>query len=117
MEGEQLVSYFLNYPWADWLQKMNNSKEEDIHFSPTLNFENKQTKQKLMVSGVEENGRIFFYVFYQRPKTVSQFFGLRQKVKEDYTTEVHDQSKEQAALLIEAFSKGNEVFLEKEINR
>ncbi|WP_181304013.1 hypothetical protein [Rufibacter sp. XAAS-G3-1] len=115
IEGERMVSYFLDYPWADWLLKMEGVKEGDIYFSPTLNFENKETKQKILVSAVGDRAGFVFYVFYQRPIMVNHFFGLRQKYKEDHTTEVLHQSKEKTALLVEAFAKGNNTYLEEEI--
>ncbi|ALI99986.1 hypothetical protein [Rufibacter tibetensis] len=115
IEGEKILPLFQAYPWRDWLQRMKEMEQGEIHFSPTLNFENKHSHQKMLVSALENGQEIMFYVFYQRPKTVKRLLGLWHKHKNDYTTELLDKSPEQTAQLLEAFVNGNYDFLESTI--
>jgi hypothetical protein len=115
IEGEQLVRVFLEYPWDEWLQKMESVKSEDVHFSPTLNVFHREQKRKMLLSAVRENGQVLFYVFYVRPKQVKRLLGLINRLEEKYTTEVVNQTKEQAGQILGAFVQGDTAYLEERV--
>ena len=51
------------FRWADLLDKMNGANERDIHFFPSVEFENRLTRHGLAISFVEEEKGNEFYIF------------------------------------------------------
>ena len=44
---DSIIDKFEKIPWPDFLMRMANSKEEEIFYSPSLEFENMDTKHGL----------------------------------------------------------------------
>ena len=87
IEKEKILDIVDRFPWTDLLDKMNGASERDIHFSPSVEFENKRTRHGLAISIVEgENGNEF-YIFYKRPKMVTKLFGLIKNMDDNYTSD------------------------------
>jgi len=75
------------FPWTDLLDKMNGARESDIHFSPSLEFENKTNRHGLSISIVEGEKGNEFYIFYKRPKTISKLFGLVKNLDDNFLSD------------------------------
>jgi hypothetical protein len=103
IQKEDILETFRRFPWIDELRKMASMKEEDIHFSPSLEFENKDTKQGVSFSIVGDETTHEFYIFYKRPKTLKSFFGLSKKEMEDYISDITGQSMDDAINFLNAF--------------
>ncbi|GAA4302701.1 hypothetical protein [Nibribacter koreensis] len=115
IEGYKLKQTFLEWPWEKWLHKMEVAATDDFHSSPTLNISQRDQKREMLLSALIDKGQTIFYVFYRRPKIVKSLFGLVKKHDEKYTTELLDQTKEQAAQLLEAFVNGDDAYLDERI--
>ena len=110
--GEDILKMFLEFPWIDHLRKMASMKESDIHYSPSLEFENRDTKQGVTFSIVGDEVNNEFYVFYNRSKTVKSFFGLSKKDIDDYTSDITGQTKDAAIEILNAFLNNDADYLE-----
>ncbi len=91
---ESILDKFENTPWADLLRKMSYARENEIHYSPSLEIENIDNQHGLAISAVGDPDNPEFYIFYKRPKKVKSFFGLREKTNEHYTSEKTGQTKQ-----------------------
>ncbi|QHL89235.1 hypothetical protein GU926_18075 [Nibribacter ruber] len=115
VDGGQLKQVFREFAWEEWLQKMEDSAIDDFHFSPTLNVFQKEQKREMLLSALKDKGKLIFYVSYRRPQKVKRLFGLMERFEEKYTTEVLDQTKEQAAQLLQAFIEGDAAYLNEKV--
>lgn len=91
--ADRILNRFEQTPWDDYLHKMELAHEEEIHYSPSLEIENEDTKHGLSISAVGKPGNFEFYIFYKRPKKVKSFFGLTEKLEENYITDKTGQTK------------------------
>lgn len=87
IEREKILDIVDRFPWTDLLDKMNGANERDIHFSPSVEFENKQTRHGLAISIVLSEKGNEFYIFYKRPKMVRKLFGLVKRMDDNYTSD------------------------------
>lgn len=115
IEKDCIMDVFEKFPWETLLAQMQNKPEDQIHYSPSLEIENLDTKQGVIVSAVGEASQYEFYVFYKRPKRVKSFFGLREKLDENFMSDVTGQTKEDARKAIQALLSGNTDYLEEKI--
>ncbi|SHH49395.1 hypothetical protein [Flavobacterium defluvii] len=89
---------------------MENLK--DVFYSPSLEFENLDNKTGLSVSAVGNPDKYEFYVFFKRPKMQKRWFGLSEKLNNNFTTDLLDQNKDKTIELLKAFVDNNLNFLE-----
>ena len=73
IEKDKIFDVLDKFPWTELLLKMDDAKENEIHFTPSIEFENKHTRHGVTISIVDLD---VFYIFYKRPKLVSMMFGL-----------------------------------------
>ena len=78
---------FDKVPWVDYLTQMQTRGENKIHFSPSLEIENKVTRCGLTISAVREPEKYEFYSFYKRPKKVARFLNLTSRINNNYLTD------------------------------
>src|SRR5262245_5711777 len=86
IERDNIIGAFEEFPWRDYLQEMEGKMDTDIHYSPSLEVENLNTRHGLCFSIVRKQQEDEFYVFYKRPATVKSFFGLVRKTVSDHMT-------------------------------
>ena len=92
VQKEEVLQIFEQYPWIEELQKLGDMQEKDIHFSPSVNFENLITKEGIDISIVGDITSYEFYVFYKRVITVKPFLGLGKAVQKEKITDLAGQS-------------------------
>jgi|CXWL01.1.fsa_nt_gi hypothetical protein len=107
IQKEDIVQTFIEFPWIDRLRKIAAMKDDDVCFSPSLEFENKDAKQGVTFSIVGDENKNEFYFFYKRPKTVSSFFGLSKKNVEGYISDKTGFTKEDAVNILREFINDN----------
>jgi hypothetical protein len=112
IEKDNILEHFESIPWLELLEKMDAAKEKDIHYSPSLEIENKENKHGVTVSAVD--GTVW-YIFFKRPKKVKRFFGLSEKIDPHYTTESTGQTIEDARACLQALVANDLMFLEEKI--
>ena len=66
IEKDKILETFDKIPWADYLKKMKSTNEKEIHYSPSLEIENKTTKNGIVVSALDGDE---WYIFYKRPNS------------------------------------------------
>ena len=112
IEKDKIMETFEKIPWNKLLDEMKTKKESDIHYSPSLEIENKDNKNGLSVSAVDGKE---WYIFYKRPKMVKKFFGLTEKMNNDYLTEITGQSENDVKECLTALINNDLEFLERKI--
>jgi hypothetical protein len=86
VEKAKILDIVDRFPWTELLDKMNGVKKSDIHFSPSVEFENKANRHGLSISIVEEKGNEF-YIFFKRPKMTTKLFGLIKIMDDNFTSD------------------------------
>ena len=112
IEKDNVRETFDKIPWNDYLKKMKSAKDNEIYFSPSLEIENKENKNGLSVSAVDETE---WYIFYKRPRRVKMFFGFRERVDANYLTELTGQKMQDVRDCLEALLRDDLEFLEEKI--
>ena len=87
IDKAKILDILDRFPWTDLLDKMNGAKESDIHFSPSLEFENKASRHGLSISIIDDEKGNEFYIFYKRPKMVTKLFGLVKNLDENFLSD------------------------------
>lgn len=103
---------FHQYPWMEKLEKMARMGEDNIYFSPSLEFENLDTTHAISISILGEPSKYEYYTFYRRPKTF-KILGLFNKKMDKYLSDITGQTMEDAAQLLTAFLDNNYGYIEK----
>ncbi|TLX72462.1 hypothetical protein E9993_17875 [Labilibacter sediminis] len=91
---------------------MQNAKESEIHYSPSLEIENITNNNGLSLSALDGGE---WYIFYKRPKKVKILFGLIERMNDNYVTEIHGQTEKDAKECLEALIKNELEFLDKKV--
>lgn len=112
IEKNNIPDTFEKIPWANYLKRMESANPKDIHYSPSLEVENKINKNGIVVSAIDENE---WYIFYKRPKHVKKLFGLYETMDNNYTTEIHGQSEKDVRECLIALMNNDLRFLEEKI--
>ncbi|WP_299702889.1 hypothetical protein [uncultured Pontibacter sp.] len=115
VETQEIVKRFEQLPWDEIIAKMAGVDDSEIHFSPSLEFEDKITKHGLSISGIGDKRLEEFYLFYKRPKKVKKLFGLIEKDDPEFITDVTGQSKEDVIEALDALINGKYEFLDNKI--
>ncbi len=114
---EQIITEFEKINWRDYLQKMSNVPQKEIHYSPSFEVYNPVNKTGLIISAVGEPDKYEFYIFYKRPKTVKLLFGLIKKSNEEYTSDTTGQTKQDAIDCLNALIKNDDAYLANKIGQ
>lgn len=112
IEKENILETFENIPWNQILEKMAKAKAKEIYFSPSLEIENKDNKNGLSVSALDTGE---WYIFYKRPKMLKKFFGLREKMEENYLSSLTGQTENDVRECLKALIENHLAFLEEKI--
>jgi hypothetical protein len=108
IDSSEIMQIVENFPWKKLLEETEN-----IYYSPSLEFENLSNKNGLSISAVGSPDEYIFYVFFKRPKMQKKWFGLSEKLNNNYTSELLDQSKENTIEILKALVDNNLSFLER----
>ncbi len=111
-EKDKVIEIFNRIPWSEYLEKMKTVDKREIHYSPSLEIENKDNKNGLSVSAVDG---VEWYIFYKRPKLIKRFFGLIEKLDENYLTDVQGQTEKDVIECLNALIRNDLQFLEDKI--
>ncbi len=112
IEQDKILETFHKIPWSEYLGKMETAKQKEIYYSPSLEIENKENRNGLSVSAINENE---WYIFYKRPKLVKKFFGLIEKMDNDYLTDIQGQTEQDVLDCLNALINNDLNFLENKI--
>lgn len=113
IEKEKIIDILDRFPWTDLLDKMKGAKESEIHFSPSIEFENKTNRHGISISIVGDDSGYEFYIFYKRPKMISRFFGLMKTIDDNYLSDRTGQTDSDVKEAVTALVNGDLTTLEK----
>ncbi|MCD9574018.1 hypothetical protein [Flavobacterium soyae] len=111
IDSSEILELVNNFPWKKYLHEMENIK--DPYYSPSLEFENLNNKNGLSISAVGTYEKFEFYVFFKRPKMQKTWFGLSEKLNNNYTSELLDQNEEKTMEIVKALVNDDLNFLER----
>ena len=114
---DTIIDHFEKINWNDYLQKMAIANQDEIYYSPSFEVENKESKNGLAISAVGDPNNYEFYIFYKRPKNVKSFFGLKEKVNENYSTEIQGQTKNDVLDCLKALLRNDTVYLANKVGQ
>ncbi len=114
---DTIIDHFEKINWNDYLQKMSTVKQEEIYYSPSFEVENKETKNGLAISAVGDPNNYEFYIFYKRPKNVKSFFGLKEKINENYSTDIQGQTKNDVLDCLKALLRNDTEYLANKVGQ
>lgn len=114
---DKIIETFEKIPWADYLAKMEKASRNDIHYSPSLEIENRESRHGLSISAVGSPDDNEFYIFYKRPQVVLKktLFGKKEKLVDNYLTDVTGQTKQDALDCLGALIRGDYKYLNDKI--
>lgn len=113
IEKDSILPMLDKFPWRDMLNRMKGVDDGKLFWSPSIEFENLETKKSVTVSIVEyDTGKIEYYIFYRRPKQVSLMFGLIQRFDQHHTTDRTGQTFKDAREAVIALLSNDEKTLE-----
>ena len=117
LSQDTIIDHFEKINWNDYLQKMITAKQDQIYYSPSFEIENKESKNGLAISAVGDPNNYEFYIFYKRPKNIKSFFGLKQKVNENYSTDIQGQTKNDVLDCLKALLKNDTAYLANKVGQ
>lgn len=117
IQKDKIIETFENTPWVDFLRKMELAKEDEIFYSPSLEIENKDNKHGLAISAVGAPNNYEFYIFYKRPKKIKIFFGLKEKINNNYTSDKTGQTKQDVIDCLDALLRDDTEYLANKIGQ
>ena len=109
---DSIIQVFKEFPWNKYLEQITTANENDIHYSPSLEFENKLNSHGITASAVGEPNNFEFYVFYKRPKNKKHLFGLIEKLDKNYISDILNQSEKDVIDCLNALINNDIDFLE-----
>lgn len=112
---DTIIAHFEKIDWNGYLQKMAAAKHDEIYYSPSFEVENLENKSGLVISAVGDPDNYEFYIFYKRPKKVKVFFGLIEKLNENYSTDIKGQTTNDALDCLKAILRNDMDFLANKI--
>lgn len=107
----EIINTFQNFPWKSHLEEMKDAK--NIYHSPSLEFENSSNKNALSISAVGEVDKYEFYIFFKRAKIQKTWFGLSEKLNNNFISELRDQNEEETTEILNALVNNDLAFLER----
>ncbi len=76
LDSYKVTDIAKNYPWLKILKSMEQIPNEEINYSPSLDFTNIKDKHSLCLTAELKKGELEFSLWYNRPKSSRVLFGL-----------------------------------------
>jgi hypothetical protein len=112
IEKDKIIELFENTDWDGYSEKIKKNPTSAIHYSPSLEIENKDNRNGICISAIDETE---FYIFFKRPKLRKYLFGFYNHMNTDYLTEIRDQTVEDVKECLIALMNNDLDFLENKI--
>ena len=114
---DTIIDLFEKIDWNGYLLKMANVRQDEIYYSPSFEVENKESKNGLAISAAGDPNNYEFYIFYKRPKKVKSFFGLKEKINQNYSTDIQGQTKNDAIDCLKALLRNDTEYLTNKVGQ
>lgn len=117
IDKENVMLMFENVSWTDYLRRMETALQAEIFYSPSFEIINKDNRHGLTISAIGAPNNYEFYIFYKRPKAVKTFFGFKEKIDEDYTSNQTGQTKQDVLDCLIALLQNDTEYLENKFRK
>ena len=112
IDERDIISTFQAFPWKDYLQQMEDARDSDIQYSPSLEFENQSAGIGLVASAVGSPDDFVFYLFFKRSKSRKKLFGLINRADHEVIDDLTGQSEEDVIRCLQALKMEDLDYLE-----
>lgn len=106
LEEEKVVEVFESIPWKDYLVETNPMDDQDVHYAPSLEVENKKLNIGLELSAIDENE---WHLFFR--KSIDS--NAPESIENELMNELKGQSEADATACLHAFLKIDLDYLER----
>jgi hypothetical protein len=97
-----------NYPWIEKLKFSDTLKQENVCYSPSLDFTSIENGKSFgLTADYDENGELEFSLWYNRPKKVKILFGLLGEKEKMIVDDFWSLSFEKSLKYLKYFVDGN----------
>lgn len=113
ISGNKVLEITRNYPWIEKLNLSNSLNQEDIHYSPSLDFTCIENgKSFCLTANYDKNNNLEFSLWYNRPKKVKILFGLLGEKEKMIVDDIWSISFDKSLKYLEHFVSGNYLSIE-----
>lgn len=109
----KVIEIARNYPWDEKLKLSDSLNQQDIYFSPSLDFTcTENGKSFCLTANYGKNENLEFSLWYNRPKKIKVLFGLlgeKEKMTVDYIWSINF---DKALKYLKYFVNGNHSLIE-----
>jgi hypothetical protein len=117
IHSDSIIDKFETINWSGYLRAMQFADQKEIQYSPSLEIENKDNQHGLAISAVGDPDNFEFYIFYKRPKKVKRFFGLIEKVDNNYISDKTAQTRKDVLDCLTALIRNDTHYLANKIGQ
>jgi hypothetical protein len=108
ISGQQAVDIARHYPWEEELNRLESLDQEQVYYSPSLNFTSVENGRSLGITVVkDEFNKPLFSLWYDRPKNVKILFGLIGEKERMIVDDVWGFDLEESVQYLKHFVQGN----------
>jgi hypothetical protein len=113
ISGKKVLEIAKNYPWLEKLKCSESLNQEDVHYSPSLDFTNiENDKSFCLTAEYDKNEKLNFSLWYNRSKKVKVLFGLLGEKEKMVVDDVWEIDFNKSIENLEYFVKGNYSLIE-----
>lgn len=106
--GKEVIEIAENYPWIDKLNFSDTLHQEEVHYSPSIDFTCIQNGVSLgLTAHFGKDKNLEFSLWYNRPKKVKLLFGLFGKKEKMLVDDAWSFSLEESILYLKYFINGD----------
>ncbi|WP_107038650.1 hypothetical protein [Brumimicrobium mesophilum] len=107
LDTQQVLELFKKHPWKEQNELCLKLPEEKIHFSPSIGFTNTNSKHGLELTAHEDDGKLSFSLWFNRPKKVKVLFGILGEYERMQVDDVWGFNLDESILYLTHFVNGN----------
>jgi hypothetical protein len=113
LNNQQVIDLAKKYHWKEQIDLCFSLLEEQIFYSPSLEFINTTSKYSLTLTADLIDGEISFALWFNRPKKVKILFGLLGQTERMEVDDVWPFTLDESIKYLEHFLNGNYSIIEK----
>jgi len=108
---DKIIETFQQIHWTDFLEKIKERPDDEIFYSPSLEIENMENKNGVVISAIDNADYLEFYIFYKRFDKIKS----RQHAPDEKETMITEQTYDDAVKCLNALINNDLDFLENKI--
>ncbi|MEM6265709.1 MAG: hypothetical protein AAGI38_24625 [Bacteroidota bacterium] len=116
IDKDEVLIFARSYPWEEELRKLHELPEGKIHYSPSLDFVNRENQFSFCLSAIGDPNDYIFSAWYNRLILYKPFWGLfKEREVMDVTSK--EMSADDAYRLLKEFVNGNYQLIEEKFRK